>query len=103
MNIETTDEGFLKDLNTWNHDVAIELAQRENLKLTAAHWEVINLLRDFYVSYNASPAMRTLVKAMSQQYGVEKGNSIYLHTLFPDSAAKQANKIAGLPKPIRCI
>ena len=47
--------------------------------------------------------MRTLVNAVREQYGPEKGNSIYLQKLFPGGAALQANNIAGLPKPIRCI
>jgi tRNA 2-thiouridine synthesizing protein E len=103
MYIETTEDGYLRNLQDWTPEVANELALRQNIQLNAAHWEIINLLREFYFAYNASPAMRTLVKAVQQQYGAEKGNSIYLHTLFPGGAAKQANNIAGLPKPIRCI
>ena len=79
------------------------LAQKQSIILTAEHWEIINLLRDFYFKYNASPAMRTLVNAVREQYGDTKGNSIYLHKLFPAGAAMQANNIAGLPKPVRCI
>lgn len=103
MLLDLTNEGYLRNLQDWNPEVANELAKRQNITLTADHWEIINLLREFYISYNASPAMRTLVKAVQQQYGAEKGNSIYLHKLFPGGAAKQANNIAGLPKPIRCI
>jgi tRNA 2-thiouridine synthesizing protein E len=103
MNIELTEDGYLKNLSDWTSEVADSLAAKQNISLTAQHWEIINLLRDFYFKYNASPAMRTLVNAVKQEYGPEKGNSIYLHTLFPDGAAKQANSIAGLPKPIRCI
>lgn len=103
MDIETTEDGYLKNLADWTPEVAEILALRQNITLTAEHWEIINLLREFYFKYNASPAMRTLVNAVKEQYGQEKGNSIYLHTLFPGSAAKQATNIAGLPKPIRCI
>jgi hypothetical protein len=35
----------------------------------------------------------------AQKYGEEKGNSRYLFRLFPEGPAKQATKIAGLPKP----
>ena len=44
-----------------------------------------------------------LVKAMAQKYGEEKGNSRYLFRLFPEGPAKQATKIAGLPKPAKCL
>ncbi|HAV2409472.1 TPA: TusE/DsrC/DsvC family sulfur relay protein, partial [Escherichia coli] len=50
-----------------------------------------------------SPAIRMLVKAMANKFGEEKGNSRYLYRLFPKGPAKQATKIAGLPKPVKCI
>ncbi len=103
MEIQTTADGYLKNLADWNEAIAIELATRQNITLTKEHWEIIHLIREFYYTYNASPAMRTLVNAVKQKYGPDKGNSIYLHTLFPGGAAKQCNNIAGLPKPIRCI
>lgn len=103
MNILTNSDGYLLNLADWDQEVAIELATRQGITLTEQHWEIINLIREFYFTYNASPAMRTLVNAVKQKYGAEKGNSIYLHTLFPNGAAKQATNIAGLPKPIRCI
>jgi tRNA 2-thiouridine synthesizing protein E len=60
-------------------------------------------VRAFYLEYNTSPAVRMLVKAMAQKYGEEKGNSRYLFRLFPEGPAKQATKIAGLPKPAKCL
>jgi tRNA 2-thiouridine synthesizing protein E len=47
--------------------------------------------------------MRVLVKAMANEFGPEKGNSRYLFKLFPKGPAKQATKIAGLPKPAKCL
>ncbi|WP_116327833.1 TusE/DsrC/DsvC family sulfur relay protein, partial [Klebsiella aerogenes] len=75
----------------------------EEIVLTEAHWEVVRFVRDFYQEFNTSPAIRMLVKAMAQKYGEEKGNSRYLYRLFPKGPAKQATKIAGLPKPVKCI
>ncbi len=46
--------------------------------------------------------MRILVKQMKQEYGTEKGSSIYLMTLFPEYPALIASKIAGLPRPTNC-
>jgi tRNA 2-thiouridine synthesizing protein E len=103
MEIQTTADGYLKNLTDWDKAVATELAARQEINLTQDHWEIIHLIREFYFTYNASPAMRTLVNAVKQKYGPEKGNSIYLHALFPGGAAKQSANIAGLPKPIRCI
>ena len=101
--IETDPLGYLLDVNQWNQDVALAIAEKENLKLTEAHWEVIHFVRDFYKEYKTSPAIRMLVKAMAQKLGEDKGNSRYLQRLFPDGPAKQATKLAGLPKPAKCL
>lgn len=103
MDIQLTPDGFLVNVTDWTPQIAEYLAQQQNIILTAEHWEIINLMRNFYFQYNASPSIRALVNAVKQQYGDSKGNSIYLHRLFPNKAAIQANLIAGLPKPIRCI
>lgn len=101
--IETDPLGYLLDVNQWNQDVALAIAEKENLQLTEAHWEVIHFVRDFYKEYKTSPAIRMLVKAMAQKLGEDKGNSRYLQRLFPDGPAKQATKLAGLPKPTKCL
>lgn len=97
------DEGFLTDLNAWSEELATHIAQHEGITLNAAHWEIIWLVRDFYQQYDLSPANRALVKAVKLKLGDEKGNSIYLLSLFPESPAKLASKIAGLPKPANCF
>ncbi|MFZ7233215.1 TusE/DsrC/DsvC family sulfur relay protein [Avibacterium avium] len=101
--IETDNEGYLLDLTQWTPEVALAIAEKEGLSLTEAHWEVIHFVRDFYQEYNTSPAIRMLVKAMAQKLGEDKGNSRYLQRLFPEGTAKQATKLAGLPKPAKCL
>ena len=101
--IETDKQGYLLDSNDWCEELAPIIAEQENITLSEQHWEVVHFVRDFYVEYNTSPAIRMLVKAMAQKLGEEKGNSMYLYKLFPKGPDKQATKIAGLPKPARCI
>ena len=96
-------EGFLRDLNAWSPAVAEQIALGENLELTAAHWEVVNLLREYYQKFDSSPTMRALVKYCALKLGPDKGKSIYLMSLFPGSSAKLGCKIAGLPKPDNCL
>lgn len=95
--------GYLTNLNDWSSELAVKIAENEQITLTDEHWEIIWLVRDFYTEYQTSPAIRMLVKAMAQKFGEEKGNSRYLQRLFPEGAAKQATKIAGLPKPAKCL
>ncbi|WP_444890136.1 TusE/DsrC/DsvC family sulfur relay protein [Microbulbifer sp. DLAB2-AA] len=101
--IPLDNEGYLRNLNDWSRDAAAELARAEDIELTNAHWEVIELLQEFYRQFELSPAMRPLVKFIGQRLGPEKGRSIYLMQLFPPSPAKVASKIAGLPKPTNCL
>ena len=96
-------EGFLRELSDWTPAIAEEIAAREGIELTPAHWEIIELLRTFYQRFEASPANRALVKFTALELGPEKGRSIYLMSLFPGSPAKLGSKIAGLPKPDNCL
>ncbi|MGG4661973.1 sulfurtransferase TusE [Providencia vermicola] len=101
--IETDSQGYLLDSQQWSEELVPLLAQEEGIELTHEHLEIIRFVRNFYLEFNTSPAIRMLVKAVSQQFGEEKGNSRYLYRLFPKGPAKQATKLAGLPKPVKCI
>ena len=103
VQIDTDAQGYLKNVDDWSEDLVTQLAAEEDIELSEAHWEVIRFVREFYLEFNTSPAVRMLVKAMSKQYGEEKGSSRYLYRLFPKGPAKQATKLAGLPKPVKCI
>ncbi len=101
-------EGFLEDAATWTNEVAREIAQEDDIELTEKHWEIIYFLRGgFYKQHEMSPpSNRLFVKAVREALGGdEKGDSIYLMTLFPPGTppAKTACRIAGLPRPTNCL
>ena len=100
---ETDEEGYLVNLTDWDVDVANYIAKTENIDMTDQHWEVINFLREYFEEYQIAPAVRVLTKAIGKKLGPEKGTSQYLYDLFPYGPAKQACKIAGLPKPTGCV
>ncbi len=101
--IALDNEGYLKDLQNWNEEVADLLALRENIKLGASHWEILKLLRGFHKRHQVSPATRALINLVKRELGKDKGRSVYLMKLFRGSPAKTASKIAGLPKPDNCL
>jgi tRNA 2-thiouridine synthesizing protein E len=101
--LETDEEGYLVNLSDWTEDVANVIAKAENVDMSENHWEVVNFLRDYYNEYQIAPAVRVLTKAIGKKLGPDKGNSKYLYELFPYGPAKQACKIAGLPKPTGCV
>ena len=100
---ETTDSGFLVDPAQWDQTVAEALAVRVGVSLTEAHWEIVRFIRDYYFKFNHLPNARLFVKAVQKELGEDKGNSRYLHRLFPDGPLKHACLIAGLPKPPGCL
>jgi len=101
--VEADEEGYITDISLWSKELAVLIAADEKIEMTDDHWEVVNFLRDYYEEYQIAPAIRVLTKAVKKSMGPEKGNSQYLYELFPYGPAKQACKIAGLPKPTGCI
>ncbi len=101
--VEADEEGYILDIGLWTQDLAGEIAKAEDIDMSDEHWEVVNFLREYYEEYQIAPAIRVLVKAISKKLGADKGNNKYLYVLFPYGPAKQACKIAGLPKPTGCI
>jgi tRNA 2-thiouridine synthesizing protein E len=97
-------EGFLENAGEWTPKIAAIIADEGGITLSENHWEIIKFLRVFYQDYEVSPpSNRLFVKAVKEQFGEEKGNSIYLMQLFPGTPAKSACRIAGLPRPTNCL
>lgn len=101
--IELDQYGHLLDAQQWSEALAIELAARDNIQLTDAHWQLIRFVRDYHADYGIAPGMRLLVRAVRQRLGPELASSRYLYRLFPDSPARQLSCYGGLPIPVSCI
>lgn len=95
-------EGYLLDLALWSRPVAQTLARQAGIELSADHWRVIELARDFHANTGVSPAMRPLVKLVRERHGERLGSSIALMRLFSGNPAKEIARIAGLPRPTDC-
>jgi len=99
--IETTETGFLVNLEDWSEDLAKVLAEQDGLELTDKHWDVINYLREEYFdNVQNQPNNRAIQKEMSKRWGVKLSNKD-LFDLFPLIPSKQAARIAGLPESKR--
>ncbi|WP_027156813.1 TusE/DsrC/DsvC family sulfur relay protein [Methylobacter luteus] len=101
--LDVTDQGFLVNAADWNEEVARRLAESDNIELDERHWEIILFIRDYYRQFKHLPNARVFTKAVAKALGEEKGNSRYLHKLFPEGPLKYACKLAGLPKPPTCL
>lgn len=102
---ETDEDGYLVDISSWTEDVAYYLAEQEEIpELTEQHWQIINFLRGYYQEYQIAPMIKILIKEIMKLMDLSKRDaSKMLYELYPAGPAKQACKIAGLPKPTGCV
>lgn len=95
--VDVNDEGFFTEPAQWTEAMAPELAAEEGIDaLTDRHWDVIRFMRSEYDEKGTGPTVRILGKTS----GVPVKE---LYQLFPGGPAKQAAKVAGIPKPRGCI
>jgi tRNA 2-thiouridine synthesizing protein E len=93
-------EGYLLDLDEWTEDFVHVRAKEEELNLTDEHWQVILFIRGFYSDYGVQAPVRDMIKFFKKNWGKEKGNTRYLHDIFPKGGPqKQGNRLAGVRKP----
>jgi len=93
-------EGYLLDLEAWCEDYVRASAKREQLDLHDEHWQVIYFIRDFHDKHGVQAPVRDMIKHFKKTWGQEKGNSLYLHQIFPKGGPqKQGNRLAGVRKP----
>ena len=101
VQIETTETGFLINLEDWNEDIAKVIAAQEEIELTDRHWDVINYLRDEFINNKENqPNTRNMVKDIGKIWG-EKIDTKTLFDLFTGNPSKQAGRIGGLPESRR--
>lgn len=95
--IQTCGEGYIVNRDEWSFGFVSAQAEVEGLELTNEHFEVIQFLRDFYQEHGAQAEVRKMVKYFKVEWDAERGNSRYLHRIFPRGGPqKQGNRLAGL-------
>jgi len=97
------DDGFMQDRDLWSEEVAVALAEREGIKLTDEHWDLLKFLRSYYDEFLISPNVKILVKYLKEKGNEKNLDTKKLYELFPRGPSFQGCKIAGLPKPTNCI
>jgi len=97
--VRLDDEGYLIDPDDWDDNVAAELAQRENIALTDAHWKVLRFMREYLAEHQIIPDARFVIRYMARELGARERARDLLFELFPYGYVKQACKIAGMRRP----
>ena len=93
--VEVNAEGYLTDLNQWTKEIALEIAQKEEVTMNEKSWEVIAWIQEQFRN-EVALSIRKVGKS-----GVTDIKEFY--ALFPNGPLKKASKIAGIPKPASCI
>jgi tRNA 2-thiouridine synthesizing protein E len=94
---EVDDYGFLVEPDYSDEAVQV-IAAAEGIELTDNHMTIINYFRDKFREEGHTPNFRNFMKDMADI--LPDVDSKQMYDLFPhDGPAKQAVKIAGLPKP----
>jgi dissimilatory sulfite reductase related protein len=94
---EYDDEKFLVEPN-YDDEAPKAIAAEEGLTLTDEHWMVIEFLRRKYKEDGQTPNFRNFIKEMDEEHpGLDWKKKLY--DLFPMQPARQAVRVAALPKP----
>ena len=84
-------DGFLLDPQLWDTELATRIAAEEGLEpLTAAHWQVIQHIRERFFRVGGLPVMRLVC----QQTGIPKEEIQQLY-----GSCLSVWRVAGLPNP----
>ena len=67
-----TFDGRLVNLLDWTPEIAKAIAKGEGLELTDAHYDIINLMRDYYFTYNIAPIMKLLKREIARKFDPER-------------------------------
>jgi len=95
--VELRADGYLKNMGDWTPDLAERMALKDGLVLTEQHWDVLNIMREYYAEYNTSPILKLLRRELAKQYGKEHATMESLDGLFPHGVQKTASRLAGVP------
>ena len=90
--------GFLIDPNMWSEIVMHEIANRENIKLSAEMVDLILSCREEYDKNQTVPPLREFSKLHG---GDRKGT--HLNKLFNGAPMKKIAMLGGLPQPTGCV
>lgn len=92
-----SNDGFFVEPEQWREEMAAYLAKEEGIdQLSPAQWELIRFMRNEYEHKGTGPSVRALSRSSGVPIRV-------LYELFPKGPAKEAARLAGIPKPVGCI
>jgi len=86
------------ELQNWDEIKMRKFAAEEDVKITAAHLQVINVLQKYYLEHGLAQNGRELEDMLDEVFSNQGGRK-FLHRLFPEGPVAQGMRISGLPVP----
>ncbi len=88
----------------WSRQLAMDIAYKEELKLTGEHWEAIRALQSYFAQHDASSrfSTRDLHDALDEHFHTQGGLK-HLYMLFPGGPIAQGCRLAGLKAPFSAM
>lgn len=92
------EHGYLFEPAQWTEALAEELARRDGLELTPAHWKVIRFMRAYFEAHQVAADARHVIRHLaSEAPGTDARKRLF--ELFPYGYVNQACRLAGMRKP----
>ncbi len=89
--------GNVVELEEWSHEAAARVAEAEGLRLTDAHFQVLDFLREHAIHHGGLGQEAHRVLRVLEDRFAAQGGGRWLYTLFPGGPVRQGMRIAGLP------
>lgn len=100
---ETDAQGFLCNLDDWSEDIALVLANRDEIELFIDHWELIWYFRGYFDEQQKNPTMHGIIRSLGKMKGDhfhdQKLYEKHIYQLFSTDPIHEICKLAGLPMP----
>jgi len=100
--IEVDEDGNLKCAEDWCKELADYLSREDGIELSEDHWEIINFVRWYYLTYNNCPHPKFITKSLNKRCGAEKYTVKYFFALFGQKPVRTACRYAGIPFTAGC-
>ena len=100
--IEVDENGNLKSVEDWSEGLAIYLSEEDGIELSKDHWNVINFVRWYYLTYQNCPHPKFIVKNLNKGRESEKFSVKYLYDLFREQPVMKACRYGGIPFTAGC-
>jgi tRNA 2-thiouridine synthesizing protein E len=64
-------EGYVKDPEDWDQDLARQMVAERDLELTDEYWQILDFMRAYWAENRVTPDVRHIVKYLVKEHGYE--------------------------------